>query len=133
MPQLRVMFEAPGAQEPFPGLLQSQAGWEAGLGYLRWARSRRRSPMVSVSSILSSYVCSPLSDRTRSLQSSGAAACSAALTLGSQSPVSPGRAPLSRNSLPGPTRAQQFGVGNVLEVNEALSDPPRPAQCPNWC
>lgn len=95
------------------------------------ARCWRRSPMVSVSSILTSYICSPLSDLMRRAQKAepAAPASSAAFTLGSRK-LCQARSELhsaGRASMTGPgERSLMFG--NVLEVNEALSDPGQPDQ-----
>lgn len=92
-----------------------------------WARCWRRSPMVSVSSSLTSYVSSPLSDLTRRVQKSGpgAPASSAAFTLGTRKPCQPRGELHSSMTRPG---ERSFMVGNVLEVNEALSDHGQPDQ-----
>lgn len=98
-----------------------------------WARCWRRSLMVSVSSIFTSYVCSPLSDLMRRVQKSGAgaSASSAGFTLGIRKPCQPKSElhSMGRASMTG-TGERSFMFGNVLGVNEALCDHGQPDQPP---
>lgn len=93
-----------------------QGGQES---YLAWARCRRRSPIVSENSIFMTYICSPLSDLMRRVQTSGAEApASSALSKLEVRKLSQLRSE-GFGMLGSSEREKSFPSGKVLEMSKA--------------